>query len=105
MIQTERIKILKKIVEQNPKDSLALYALGLEYKSMEEFDTAVDFFDRLLKIDPDYVPGYYQKALVHLQQGRTKDAVKVLKAGIPKAAEAGHLHARDKMRELLESLK
>jgi tetratricopeptide (TPR) repeat protein len=105
MIQNERIKTLNKIVEQNPKDSLALYALGLEYKSMGELGTAADFFDRLLKIDPDNVPGYYQKVLVHLQQGRKDDAVKVLKAGIPKAAEAGHLHARDKMRELLDSLK
>jgi tetratricopeptide (TPR) repeat protein len=104
MIQNERIKILKQIIEQNPKDALALYALGLEYKSLGEFASAVDLFERLLRVDPANVPGYFQKAQVHLSLSQKEEAIKVLTAGILRAAEAGHLHARDKMQDLLESL-
>jgi tetratricopeptide (TPR) repeat protein len=104
MVQNERIKILKQIIEQNPRDALALYALGLEFKSLGEFAAAVDFFERLLRVDPANVPGYFQKAQAHLSLGQKDDAIKVLTAGIPRAVEAGHLHARDKMRDLLESL-
>ncbi len=105
MIQNERIKILKKIVEQSPRDTLALYALGLEYKSLGEMKTAVEFLERLLKADSGYVPGYYQKALVHLTLDQKREAIQTLTAGLPKAVEAGQLHARDKMRELLDTLK
>jgi len=104
MIQSERINILTEIVRQNPKDALALYALGLEYKSLGDNEKALDYFERLLKLDPENVPGYFQKALVHLNLGQKDEAIKVLTAGIPKAVETGQLHARDKMRERLELL-
>jgi tetratricopeptide (TPR) repeat protein len=96
---------LTEFLAENPQDMRALYALAMEYKSSGELETALDYFDRALQIDPGHVASYFQKALVLLNLGRTEPARLTLEAGIPKAIEAGQLHARDKMRELLEKLK
>ncbi|MFA5864111.1 MAG: tetratricopeptide repeat protein [Phycisphaerae bacterium] len=104
MEPSERIEKSKKILLQNAKDGLALYALAMEYNSRGDFTAALDYLDHLLKIDPTHVPGYYQKALIHVKLSQNDEAKSVLEAGLPKAAEAGHLHTRDKMRELLEAI-
>jgi tetratricopeptide (TPR) repeat protein len=100
----QRVKQLKTFLEENPRDTLALYALALEHRSAGNLDAARSCFQRLLEIDPDYVAAYYPMAQILLKQGRNAQAARILRAGIPRAVEAGHLHARDRLRELLATL-
>jgi len=105
MNSTERIRQLKRILNEHPRDTLALYALAMEYQARRRFEPALELFDRLLKIDPDYVPAYHRKALVLIAQDRPDQALAALKAGVPRAVETGQFHARDQMRELEEQLR
>lgn len=105
MTPKERIDRLKQFLAEDPTDAMALYALGLEHKAAGDPATARDYFSRLLKTVPDHVPGHYQLALVLVQLNRSAAAVRVLRAGIRCAVETGQLHARDKMQELMETLK
>ena len=104
MKQMERIARLKEILSQSPNDSFVLYALGLEYASLNDSKTALEYFQQVLKNDPECVACYYQKALAHLKESQKSEAKSTLEAGIPKAVEAGQFHTRDKMKQLLKNI-
>jgi tetratricopeptide (TPR) repeat protein len=104
MTQEERIAKLNEFLKQDPNDTFSLFAMAIELKSLERFSEALDYFERVLAIDPGYVSVYYQKAQILVKLARLDDARITLQTGMPLAVEAGQLHARDRMRELLEIL-
>jgi len=104
MLQNERIEKLTEILENQPNDLFSLYAMAMELKSLEKFDESLVYFDRVLSLDPGCVSAYYQKAQVLVKLSKIVEAREILQAGIPHAVEAGQLHARDRMRELLDIL-
>jgi len=40
-LATNRLEVLRQMVERNPKDSFALYGLAMEYANREEYDQAM----------------------------------------------------------------
>ncbi len=103
--QRQRMEKLTAFIEENPRDVLALYSLAMEYKSLGDSAKALEYFERVHQADPGQVASYFQQALVQISTGQKDQARATLEVGISKAVEAGHLHTRDKMRELLERLK
>jgi tetratricopeptide (TPR) repeat protein len=104
MLQEERITQLKEFLKQQPSDMFSLFAMAMELKSLERFDESLAYLDRVLAVDAGYVAAYYQKALLLVKLSRLSEAKDVLQIGMPRAVEAGQLHARDRMRELLDIL-
>jgi len=101
--KTRRQK-LEELLDKNPTDAFTLYGLALECKNSGDFPAAEEYFRTLLKMNPDYVPGYQMYAQGLAQSGRTEDAVAVLKQGIAAAQRAGNQHAMSEMEGLLAEL-
>jgi tetratricopeptide (TPR) repeat protein len=104
MITNERIGQLEEFLKQDPNDLFSLFAMAMEFQSLERFADALEYFDRVLAIDSHHVPVYYQKAQILVKLVKIDDARNTLKAGMPEAVKSGQLHARDRMQELLDIL-
>lgn len=79
----DRLELVENMLKKNPKDVFLNYAAALEYLKRERIEKAQEFFSRVIEIDKNYVPAYYQlgkiyeqhdqvsKAIVTYQKGRT----------------------------------
>src|SRR5690348_18454850 len=100
----DRIAMLKEILAQNPKDTLARYGLAMEYSNSGQVEDALREFGALLTSNPDYAAGYFMAAQMLAREGREEDARKMLRDGIAAAQRTGNLHAQSEMEELLGQL-
>ena len=50
----ERREKLQSILAQDPRNTFARYALGMEYFSAGQTDSALEEFRALLQVDPNY---------------------------------------------------
>jgi tetratricopeptide (TPR) repeat protein len=62
---SKRLAYLEKVAAEGKADSFALYALALEYKSLERFADATSTFERLKASDPAYLPMYLMCGTIH----------------------------------------
>ncbi len=104
MMSEERIEKLREMLENNPEDTFVLFALGMEYVSRGDGSKARECFERLLKIDDNYVPAYFHLAKLLLKIGERERAKEVMVRGVKKAEENAQFHTRDKLKELLEQM-
>jgi tetratricopeptide (TPR) repeat protein len=100
----DRIAMLKEILAQNPKDTLARYGLAMEYSNSGQVEDALSEFGSLLATNPDYAAGYFMAAQMLAREGREDEARKMLRDGIAAAQRTGNLHAQSEMEELLGEL-
>jgi Tfp pilus assembly protein PilF len=100
----ERVNHLKSVLEKEPRNSFARYALGMEYSSAGETDAAIEQFRLLLEADPNYVNAYFMGAQQLQHAGRNEDAMIWLRGGIASARNAGNRHAESEMQALLDEL-
>jgi len=100
----DRIAMLKEILAQNPKDTLARYGLAMEYSNSGQVEDALSEFGSLLATNPDYAAGYFMAAQMLAREGREDEACKMLRDGIAAAQRTGNLHAQSEMEELLREL-
>jgi tetratricopeptide (TPR) repeat protein len=59
-----RFQQLKQLCFDEPSDPFNHYALALEYISLENQHEAINCLQKVLLIDRDYLPAYYQLALL-----------------------------------------
>jgi tetratricopeptide (TPR) repeat protein len=102
-MDSERIEILKKLIQMDPSDTFSRFALALEHKEEKPVE-AVQLFEELLKLDPDYVPAYFQAGLTRLDQNDFDQARDWLERGIEVAQKVGDDHALGEMQEVLDTL-
>ncbi len=59
---TNRIDMLARFLAENPTDAFARYGLAMEYAKTGKVDTAMEHFNKLLELHPDYAAGYFMAA-------------------------------------------
>lgn len=96
--------MLMQMVEQNPADGFTRYGLALEYANSGNLAEALVQFDELLRHNPNYAYGYFQRGKTLEKLGRTEDARTAYKEGIEAAVRAGDAHARSEIEGALELL-
>ena len=101
---SERAEQLKSILAQDPKNTFARYALGMEYVSAGETEPALQEFRTVLEVDANYANAFVMGAQALQQAERIADAVQWLHDGIACAQRAGNRHAENEMQSLLEEL-
>lgn len=101
---SERLTMLQQFVEQNPTDAFARYGLAMEYSNAGDLTTALQQFDKLLELHPDYSAGYFMAAQALAKAGQTDHAKRYLQNGIATAARTGNSHAKGEMEALLDEL-
>jgi len=104
MSDPERVATLKQLLEANPNDAFARYALGLEYSGSGETDAALAEFQRLLAAHPDYTNGYFMAAQALMRADRIDEARAMLQQGIECARRTRNQHAQAEMEGMLDEL-
>ncbi len=104
MPDEDRVAALKQILDINPDDAFARYALGLEYSNSGDTDGALAEFQRLLAAHPDYTNGYFMAAQTLVRAERSDEARKMLNAGIECARRTRNQHAMAEMQGLLDEI-
>lgn len=95
---------LQQMLQDSPDDAFLLYGLAMEHQSSEEWDDALATLDRVVTVDPDYVPAYFQKGQILARLERTEEARSSLQSGIAVARKVGDDHAVGEMTEFLQGL-
>ncbi len=105
MAAEDRIAHLKTVLQQEPANTFARYALGMEYSSAGEVDSAVAQFRELVQQNPDYANAYFMAAQALARDPkRTAEATRWLEDGIAAARRSGNRHAESEMQQMLEEL-
>ncbi len=104
LMSAERMETLKSILAQEPNNTFARYALGMEYSSTGEAELALEQFRTLLQIDPNYANAFFMGAQVLQHAQRIPEAIQWLNDGISCADRVGNRHASSEMQSLLEEL-
>src|SRR5580704_13407542 len=99
-----RVAALKEILQTNPDDAFARYALGLEYSGSGETDAALAEFQRLLGAHPDYTNGYFMAAQTLARAERKDEAKSMLRQGMECAGRTHNQHALTEMEAMLDEL-
>ena len=99
-----RMNHLRQVLEQDPKNTFARYALGMELVSNGETDEAVANFHTLLEVDANYVNAWFMGAQALHNAARTPEAIEWLHQGIATASRTGNRHAQSEMQSMLEEL-
>ena len=104
MPDAERVATLKQILDANPDDAFARYALGLEYSGSGDTDAAISEFKRLIGAHPDYTNGYFMAAQTLVRAERNDEARALLRDGIECARRTRNQHALAEMQGLLDEI-
>lgn len=102
-MNSERLKQLFNYLEQDPEDSFTIYAIALEYLK-EDPVKAKKHLDILLKNHPDYLPTYYQAALLYQSMNEIGKAKIIFEKGIALAHEQNNLMTKRELQNALNEL-
>ena len=95
---------LEKITREGSQDPMAWYALGMEYRSLQRWDEALQTFTTLRAQTPDYVPMYLMCGQMLTELSRTDEARGWLEAGIATARAKRETHALGELESALAAL-
>lgn len=104
MSERTRKEQLQELLAEDPNDPFLRYGLAMEHVSAGNDAQAVQCFQDLRAVTPDYVPAYLQEGQALIRLGRTAEARAILSAGILVAQSQRDLHAAAEMQEFLENL-
>jgi tetratricopeptide (TPR) repeat protein len=104
MTGKSRRQQIEEMLAEDPHDPFLRYGLAMEYVSAGQDVEAVRCFEELLRINPDYVPGYMQAGRALVRLNRLEEARAIFQGGIATARKQGDLHAAEEMTGFLEGL-
>lgn len=104
MTGSTRQQQLEAMLADEPNDPFLRYGLAMEYVSAGNDAGAVQRFEELFAVTPDYVPAYLQAGQALLRLNQIGEASAVLRRGIAQAQRQGNQHALEEMQGLLSSL-
>lgn len=88
MKDTEHAKIYyDKVLEYYPNNAIALNNIGATYIEIKDYDTALSYLEKALKIDDSYANSYYGIGLCYYHQGKLEDSFEICHQGALKSAD------------------
>lgn len=96
-----RLATLLQIESQKPNDDFLLFAIGLEYISVEEWGKAKDYLERLRHIHPSYTATYLHLGKLYEQLNENENAKNCYESGLMITKEKNE---QKNWRELNEAL-
>lgn len=95
---------IEALLAHDAEDVFLNYALACIDVSDGRLDQAVRGFDRVLELDPNYVPAHFQKGQALAKADDVPAARETLEFGIAVARKVGDTHALGEMTEFLAML-
>jgi hypothetical protein len=77
--------------------------LALELTKSDK-QKAKEIFDQLIMTNPDYVPAYYQAALLYIDLSLSDEACRLIEIGITQAKKENNIKAANELRSLLDEI-
>jgi tetratricopeptide (TPR) repeat protein len=81
MSNSERLRLLKEFIAEEPENPFNFYALALEIRDFDQQE-AGRLFDLLLLNHPDYLPVYFPSAHFFFELGQIEKAKNIFEQGI-----------------------
>lgn len=101
---TNRLDMLKQMLEQNPGNTFARYGLAMEYANSGDAEQAVAEFRLLLEHDETYAAAYFHGGRALEKLGRLEEARSFYERGIEAATRKGDAHTRAEIEAALDML-
>jgi Tfp pilus assembly protein PilF len=101
---TNRLEILRSMVEQKPSDAFSRYGLAMEYVRSGDLLAAVDEFVKLLDHNPNYAAAYFHGAQTLEKLGRIDEAKGLYRRGIEVTSAMGDDHTCSELQAALDLL-
>jgi hypothetical protein len=100
-MKSERIIMLEQFIEDDPSDPFNHYALALELMKTDKVE-AKKTFDELMTRHPNYVPSYYQAALLYIELSLNDEVIRIIELGIAEAKRQNNQKAANELRSLFD---
>jgi Tfp pilus assembly protein PilF len=101
---TNRLEILRSMVEQDPSDSFRRYGLAMEYVNSGDLLAGVDEFIKVLDHNPKYAAAYFHGAQTLEKLGRVDEAKGLYRRGIEVTSAMGDDHTCSELQAALDQL-
>jgi Flp pilus assembly protein TadD len=101
---TNRLAILKTLLEQNPTDTFARYGLAMEYVNAGELEQAIGEFRAVLAANADYSYAYFHGGQTLEKLGRVDEARAMYEQGIAAASRTGDRKGSSELQGALDLL-
>lgn len=96
-MESKRLVQLINFLQESPEDPFLWFALAKEYEKLEQWEKALQQFDRLQREYPEYIGTYYHYGKLLEATGKAEKAGLIFQEGIQQARQEGDQHA---LREL-----
>ena len=71
----EALRLFRTVAEKHPFSAFALRDVGHAAFHLQDFNTALEYYDRALKIHPNLLGAHFNTGLIHMQRGHVTDAM------------------------------
>ena len=88
-----RLQSLLTMYDENKPDSFVLFAIAKEYEYLENMQEAIQKYEDLKTLDPNYVGLYYHLAKAYEGKDMPEKAIKIYEEGIQVAKKQADFHA------------
>jgi tetratricopeptide (TPR) repeat protein len=102
-MNSNRVAMLIRMWEEQPSDPFFPFALGMEF-IMSNRQQALHYFEETKKLFPEYLPAYYQLALLSLEKEQTDQAKEYLRQGIELAEKQMETKTLNELKALLSQI-
>ena len=102
-MKNTRLTSLIELQHKSPKDPFFKYAIALEYISLNKSKLALDLFEELFNLNPDFLPNYYQYAKL-LEQPDPDRSKKIYAKGIELALKTNDIKTMNELQAALNIL-
>ena len=102
-MQSTRLQKLLDFYNTEPNDPFLKYALATEYIALNDFSTALIYFEDLILNHPDYVGTYYHLGKLYEKLDRKDDAIRIYQQGMQAARVARDNHAFSELQTVYNS--
>ncbi len=103
-MSSNRIEILKTMLDRNPLDAFARYGLAMEYANSGDLQQAVNEYRALLRNDESYAAAYYHGGQALEKLGRVEEAREMYEKGIEVTTRSGDLKTRAELQAAVDML-
>ena len=68
---------LERIVELDPTDKVALFWLGDFQHKLENYEKALDYFDKIIALDENHMYAWFHKGMILSETEKEEDAIMI----------------------------